>query len=256
MDINQYISSGVIEMYVIGICTAEEKAELELLRKQYPQLNEAILQFEIELENNSLQNATLPGDEVDTKIIQSLRSLQTPVVDINSNTAVIKKINWLKPVAAAAVLLLAVSSIFNYTLYKKASEQQLALTEKDKTAAPATLPQSDYAVLKQPSITPVAMYGVYPHNICRCTMFWDKKTGKAYIMIHHLVPSSSETNYQLWAMVNSKPVSVGIVNDKIRDRFVEMQNMPGDATAFIVTLEKTGGNTSPTMEETYLSGKI
>jgi Anti-sigma-K factor rskA len=254
MDITQYISSGNIEMYVMGLCAPAERAELEALRLQYPQLNDAVLQFEKELEHNLLVNATPPGAATDTKVLQAFSNLQTPVIDINtSRTAPVKKINWLKPAAAAAVLLLAISSVFNYTLYKKTAEQKLALQEKQNYSP---FPITDYEILKNPAITPVAMNGVFPHNVCRCTMFWDKKTGKAYVMVHHLVPTTSQTNYQLWAMVNDKPVSVGILNDKIRDHFVEMQNMPADATAFILTLEKSGGNTAPTLEQTYLSGKI
>jgi anti-sigma-K factor RskA len=87
-------------------------------------------------------------------------------------------------------------------------------------------------------------------------MFWDKKTGKIYIMIHHLPLTSSEKDYQLWAMVDGKPVSVGIINEEIRGRFIEMENVPSNAIAFTVTLEKAGGSQQPTVEETYLSGKI
>jgi anti-sigma-K factor RskA len=118
------------------------------------------------------------------------------------------------------------------------------------------LPAADFAVMTDRSITPVAMYGVGYHAICRCTMFWDKNTGKAYIMIHHLVPAPDGKNYQLWAMVNGKPVSAGIVNEKIRGRFIEMPNVPETSTAFIVTLENAGGSTTPTESETYLAGKI
>jgi anti-sigma-K factor RskA len=57
-------------------------------------------------------------------------------------------------------------------------------------------------------------------------------------------------------MVNGKPISVGIVKDDIRGRFIEMNNVPAGATAFSVTLEKTGGNLTPTVQETYLEGKI
>ena len=252
MDINNYISSGIIETYVMGLCTTEEKNEMELLRHLHPKLNAAVIQFEIELENNLLQNATEPGNTVDEEILQSLNSLQTPVVAINTAKTNPRKISWYKPVAAAAVLLLAASAFYNYTQYKKINEQQLALQEKEKYSP---LPISDYNILKQPSITPVAMYGVALHSICRCTIFWDKKTGKAYIMIHHL-PPSSKNNYQLWAMVDGKQINVGLINDKIRDRFIEMQNVPAGAISFIVTLEKEGGNTTPTISETYLSGKI
>jgi hypothetical protein len=253
MDINQYISSGIIEMHVMGLCPPEESAELELMRTQHPQLHEAILQFEIEFEKNAFQSSSVTGSELDSKILQSLNALQTPVVSMQVSNAKVKTFNWLKPAAAAAVVLFAVSSIFNYTLYKKTKEQQLALAETKKVTS---LPEKDYAVLKTPGITPVAMYGVFPHNVCRCTLFWDKKTGKAYMMIHHLVSSGAEKQYQLWAMVNDKPVNVGVVDDTIRDRFVELKNVPEGATAFTVTLENAAGSTTPTVEETYLSGKI
>ncbi|NOT94196.1 anti-sigma factor domain-containing protein [Ferruginibacter sp.] len=254
MDINNYISSGIIEMYVMGLCSAEEKTELELLRLQYPQLNTAIIQFETELENNLQQSPTLPGEKTDTKILQALHNLQIPIININTASARIKKINWFKPVAAAAIILLTASSIYNYSLYKKNKEQQTALTQLKENIS--GLPQADYAILKSPTITPVALYGVYPHSICRCTLFWDKKTGKAYMMIHHLVRSTQEKKYQLWAMVNDKPVNVGMVNDAIRDRFIELQNVPAGATAFSVTLENAAGVATPTIAETYVYGKI
>ena len=124
MDINSYISSGIIETYVMGLCSPEEKIEMESLRHQYPQLNEAVLQYEIDLENDLLKNATPPGTEVDEQVLRSLRSLNTPVVDLNPPPFKTKKLNWLKPVAAAAILLLAVSSIFNYVLYKKTNKDR------------------------------------------------------------------------------------------------------------------------------------
>jgi Anti-sigma-K factor rskA len=255
MDINQYISSGIIEMYVLGLCSPEESTELELLRTQQPPLNEAMLKFEAELERTYLNEASQPGPAIDKKIIQVLQTLQTPVIPMHAQAGntTIKKMNWLKPVAAAAIVLFAVSSIFNYTLYNKTRQQELAINEAKKIT---TLPQNDYAVLKTPGITPVAMYGVFPHNVCRCTLFWDKKNGKAYIMVHHLMPVNKEKSYQLWAMVNDKPVNVGMINEAIRDRFIELQNVPEGATAFTVTLENASGSISPTADQTYLYGKI
>ncbi len=253
MDINKYISSGNIEMYVLGLCSTEEKTELENLRSQYPELNEAIVRFEKELENNLLANATMTNIETDKKITASFNIPPPPVLQLHSAQIKTGSITWLKMLAAVALILLATSVFFNYSLYKKTTNQQLLLKQQEKYSA---LPTEDYNILKQPSITPVAMYGVAPHNICRCTMFWDKKTGKAYIMIHHLVPSSPGNNYQLWAIVEGRIVNVGVVNDTIRDRFIEMKNLPANATAFIVTKEKQGNDTTPTLEETYLSGRI
>lgn len=253
MDIKNYISSGIIEMYVMGVCDPQEKATLELLRLKHPEINNALLQFESELENNTIKNATTVPPQADDKLLKSLQSLQAPLINIAAEKTPVKKMHWLKLVAAASIILFAASSILNYTLYKKTKAQQLALTN---AATSVTLSKNDYAILNNPTITPVAMYGVAPHSICRCTMFWDKRNGKAYIMIHHLVPSSPQKKYQLWAMVNDKPVSVGIINDAIRGKFIEVQNVPEGASAFKVTLEDAAGSTVPTEEEAYLYGRI
>ncbi|MEO7923387.1 MAG: anti-sigma factor [Chitinophagaceae bacterium] len=253
MDINSYISSGIIELYVMGMCSIEEEKELEMLRRQHPELNAAIIQYETELEASMQKNSTLPANIVDERILQSLDSLQPPVININRNTNN-KRIKWLKMAAAAAILLLLISSYFNYSLYSKNKQQEKDL--QSATGGIITLPVSDYAVLNNPRITPIAMYGVGVHAICRCTMFWDKSTGKMYIMIHHLPKSSSSKDYQLWAEVDGKPVSIGIINDEIRGRFIEMPNVPAGSIAFTVTLENAGGTAQPTVDQTYLSGKI
>ncbi len=253
MNIQEYISSGIIEQYVMGLCNETDKKEVETLRKQYPELEKAITDYEIQLEENMQNNFTLPSVETDELILNKLKELQSPAFK-TSSASVIKKINWLKPLAAAAILLLIVSGYFIYTLNNEASglRKELAATKN----TPESLPIGDYKIMLDPRITPVAMYGVGTHAICRCTMFWDKKTGKIFIMIHHLPMSSSTRDYQLWAMVDGKPVSIGIINDAIRGRFIEMENVPAGATAFTVTLEKAGGNLTPTMSEEYLRGNI
>ncbi len=255
MDINEYISSGIIEMYVMGICTPEEKLELESLRGQFPVLNDAINKYEIDLEDQLTKQSELPSLRTDEMILKRLESLQTPVKHIDSEKNRRKLFTWSK-VAAAAILMLLVSSYFNYTLYNNNKKMDIALSDAVEKSKNITLPLSDYNILKDPGITPVAMYGVGYHAICRCTMFWDKKTGKVYIMIHHLPQSSETRDYQLWANVNGKQVNIGILKDEIRGRFIEMKGVPADASSFIVTLENAGGAMTPTIEEAYLSGKI
>ncbi len=253
MDVKNYISSGIIEAYVMGLCSNAEKTDIELNRRKYPEVDEAIVQYEKEIENNLLNNPTDPGDEVDERILMALNSLPAPVIDIDSNSRKIKTAVWLRVAAAAAVLLLLASVVFNFILVNKINKQEVALREKEQYSP---LPVSDYNVLKEPSITPVAMYGVPPYTLCRCTLFWNKTTGKGYIMIHHLIPSTPGNKYQLWAMVNGRPVNVGLVHDEIRDRFIEVSNVPAGATGFMITLEKEGQSETPTLEQTFVRGEI
>jgi anti-sigma-K factor RskA len=245
------ISSGLIEQYVLGLCTPEEKAELDQQRLQDPALHQAILDAEAQLEASFLRNAVQPSMATDKRILASLEALQPA-------QAIVRPIhaagNWWKRVAAVSTGMLLLSGIGNFTQFQKNRQQSQVIARL--SAQPPSLPVADFAVMRNPRITPVAMLGVGIHSICRCTMFWDKQTGKVYIMIHHLPQSSNRQDYQLWAFVDGKPVSVGIVNEGIRDRFIEMNGMPAGATEFSVTLEPANGSASPTETETYLRGRI
>jgi anti-sigma-K factor RskA len=252
-----YISSGFVEQYVLGLCTEQEQNEIEQLRVQDAVLDKAITNFEIELEEKMMRHSFLPGVNTDDKILQALKDLgpkeEVPVISINNVPRKVVRFSFAKIAAAAAMLLFCVSAFFNFTQYKQNKEQSALLDSKNYAAA--TLPASNYNILKDPSITPVAMLGQGYHSICRCTMFWDKNTGKAYVMVHHLVASGDNYEYQLWANVNGKQVSVGMINDAIRDRFVEVSGMPENANEFIVTLEKNGGATVPD-KDIILKGTI
>ena len=56
MKIEEYISSGIVELYVMGLCSEEEKQEINSLRKQNPVLEKAIRDFESVLEAKMQQN--------------------------------------------------------------------------------------------------------------------------------------------------------------------------------------------------------
>jgi anti-sigma-K factor RskA len=254
MDIKTYISSGIIEMYIMGLCTSEEKAELESLRVQYPELEKAITEYEVSFEQNLMNTAETIPASVDIALKKGLGELVQPAGMIYDFQAKYKKRNKIiYAVAAASLVLLCCSLFYNYKLYQLQQNTGAMLT---KSRTLETLPPGDYKILNDPSITPIAMYGVGSHAICRCTMFWDKRTGKVYIILHHLPFSSDSKDYQLWAYVNGKAVSVGIVKDEIRGRFIEMQNIPAGAISFSITLENAGGALTPTESEAYLRGKI
>lgn len=252
MNIKEYIASGIIEAYVMGLCSKEEELELESRRSVHPELNDAIILYETELEKKMLQNQTLPSSSVDDRILKTIDKFSIPALPVQKQSST-TALRWMRIAVAASIVLFVVSAGLNLTLYYKTSRLKKQVSELSSTN---TLPAADYEIMTNPTITPVAMYGVGIHSICRCTMYWDKKTGKAYIMIHHLIRTTESQNYQLWAMVDGKPVSVGIVNDEIRGRFITMENVPANATAFSVTLEKAGGNLTPTMSQEYLHGSI
>lgn len=64
LNVEQYISGGIVESYVLGIADEQEKRELEALLPLYPELRTAIELFEADLERSVLQHAIAPPQKV------------------------------------------------------------------------------------------------------------------------------------------------------------------------------------------------
>ena len=73
------------------------------------------------------------------------------------------------------------------------------------------------------------------------TVYWSKKSAEVYLLVNSLPKPASDQQYQLWAIVDGKPVSAGVFDMNQADSMLKMTNMP-TAQAFAVTLEKAGGS--------------
>lgn len=63
--------------------------------------------------------------------------------------------------------------------------------------------------------------------------------------------------YQLWALVNGKPVDLGVFDVKADTTHILLKMKEiGSAQAFAVTLEKRGGVASPTMDQMIVMGGV
>jgi hypothetical protein len=60
VNVKNYILSGVIESYVLGLSTETEQQEFEVLYKQYPQIAQAKLDFELSLETLLMKSTIAP----------------------------------------------------------------------------------------------------------------------------------------------------------------------------------------------------
>jgi anti-sigma-K factor RskA len=86
------------------------------------------------------------------------------------------------------------------------------------------------------------------------TLFWEKSTKDVYILTNKLPPPSPGKQYQLWALVDGKPVDAGMLDLNCQGA-CKMKNIQ-KAQAFAITLEKKGGNPTPTMEQMFVMGKV
>lgn len=273
MNKSEIISSGMLELYATGIASSEERKMVEDQLLQYPALKEELSQIEIALENYAMSHAETPSDSVKQNLLSQLdfntdstkvMKNEVPVVEMKNQTITneIRKNSRFNfsYLAAASILLLFGSIIFAYTYYNKFQDASanLAMAQEklDKQQQSNQVLSSDINVMTNKNVLPVVMNGTPKSPGALAKLFWMKTTGDVYIDPSNLPDVPADKQYQLWAIVDGKPVDAGMISkDKGSYRIQKMKSF-GNVEAFAITMEKTGGSPTPTMDEMVVSVKM
>ncbi len=267
MDIQSYIQSGAIESYVLGMADAQEAAELQQLMLQHAEVRQAVQDFEASLEKAAMAGAIVPASEDKDKLMAML------AVDFASTENIAKVValknnassnSFIRYAAAAAIILLIASSALNvyfYKQYKDTSEKYTALwNEKNTVVAQNNIYQTkmldmynSMQMMSDPMMKKVMMPGVKGKENDMATVFWDTRTKDVYLLANKLPQAPEDKQYQLWAIVDGKPVDAGMLEDC--NGLCKLKNIP-NAQMFAITLENKGGSPTPTMEQMYVAGKV
>lgn len=264
MNIQAYIESGIIESYVLGMADDLERAELEQLSQQYPEIRAAVDAFELSLEQHAMANAMVPAPRVKSAILSTLENEFKPDTEAKLVTMPLVQTSWLRYVAAASVILLVVSAATNvyfYQQFREASgqyqslliEKRSLLAQNDALQAKGLDLFNGMQIMSDPAFTKVSMPGIKAEENKLATVFWDKKKNEVYLLANRLPQTDTDTQYQLWAIVDGKPVDAGMI-DRCNG-LCKMKNI-SNASAFAITLEKRGGSPTPNLQQLQVIGNV
>ena len=264
MNVKEYISSGVVESYVLGLATEAEQEEFELMCKQYLEIAEARNAFELALEQQIMQDAPAPPAFMKERIQQAIAN-ETTVAEANNieNEVPVRRMNIWKWVAAASVILLAGSIYWGITANKKYQDLQQANNrleqELNQSKENLALLKADAEMLQKPGMKMVALKGTPVAPNAYTTVYWDTTgaTKDVYLLINNLPQPANDKQYQLWALLDGKPIDLGVVDYDVRERrlLVKAKNVQ-NAQAFAITLEPKGGSVNPTLDQMYVMGQL
>lgn len=85
-------------------------------------------------------------------------------------------------------------------------------------------------------------------------LLWNTQTKAVYVSNLSLPQAPSGRQYQLWAIVDGKPVDAGTLNNE--RGVVQTMKTFNRAEAFAITLEQAGGSATPTLEQMYVMGAV
>jgi anti-sigma-K factor RskA len=266
----EYILSGIVESYVLGLASEEDSIEFERMCDAHSEVRAARNAFELQLEQSLLQQKLEPPRELKSRIFSEIgmeKDEQSPRIYPVKPTLIPRK-GFLRYVAAASLILLAGSVLLNLYLlneYKRSIAQykELVATQTQVAGANQILQtklenyENALSLMKNPLMAIVKMPGVAtsPAPTSLATVYWNTESKEVYLLVNRLPAPVSDKQYQLWAIVDGHPVDAGIIDMNSGVSFVKLKTIP-KADAFAITLEKKGGSITPTMEAMYVMGKV
>lgn len=286
MDINEYISSGVLELYVAGALSPDENRDVEEMAGRYEAVRDEIEAILSAFETIAAVPGVNPRPELRATILDQIDQLEhdagasphgVPASHSSTAAADTSRIAPRAPVlplpsraryllAASIALTIVSSAAATYFAYQwRATERQLAEanTENlrvahDRNAMKARLDKSagDLAVIRQHENRVVQMKGLPAAPEALATVYWNPQTREVHLDRGSLPTPPPGKQYQLWAIADGKPLDAGMIaNDSTADGLERMKSI-AHAEAFAVTLEPEGGSVSPTLDAMLVMGKL
>jgi anti-sigma-K factor RskA len=280
VDVQRYISSGIIESHVAGLVSDSEAREVETAIQQYPEVKAAADAVRFDMERYVQMWAVKPPAGLKKQLMERLNEVEKeeviiPVVEEQQekeeeNRFVMPQIPALKVwqyAAVAATVLLVVSAGMNIVYMgradelgdkiAKAEEEQVALSaEKSAFADRYQQTQKELDLLKDPGFKWIKMQAVGKHTDIVATICWNPATKEAYILPQTLPEPPEDKQYQLWAIVNGKPIDAGVFQLGNLAKALQKMKEVTSAQVFAVTLEKKGGSETPSLDQMFVAGKV
>lgn len=260
MDIEAYIASGILELYVAGLLSDEENVEVQGYAKKYPEIQKEI--EEIEAAILELSKAASPG--LPSNSFEAIRPELNKVIDLPSNR---KQTGWNNYLGWAAALLFAGGLIWMYLENEKLQKEIEVVSDERSTLEEQILDaQSEIQdtetllnQLRNRNVAVVALGGqaVSPESYAKA--YWNKEDQKVYIDAQGLPEPPAGFAYQVWSLKLNPltPTSIGLLAEFTSNskKVFELEN-PNESEAFGITLEPEGGSEAPNLEQLYTLGAV
>ncbi|MBT1687773.1 anti-sigma factor [Dawidia soli] len=264
MNKHEYISSGILEAYALGELSEPERREVEHHLAGHPELRTELDQIEAVQEKLLQRTAITPRNAVKAALFARIDGQPPAAKGVSMPSSEARM--W-KFAAAASVTVALVSSYLAYNYYDKWKRTQGELTER---IAQSQRVASDYNqvnqrldkierdihIIQNPAFKRVALKGTSHAPASLAYVYWNEDTREVYLSVHELQHLTRENQYQLWAIIDGKPVDAGVFDGGDAGELLKMKEIGRGATLFAVTVEPRGGKPAPTLETMQVAGPV
>ena len=263
MDVNEYIESGILELYIAGCLSEKENLEVYDAMSNHSEILDEVKSIE-----NSIITLSAALSSKDTKVFfnyikNKLNSNNTSkVVPISKPTN-----SWFTYTGWAAAVI--VGGVLVWTLNEKnqlkesfatETEQNKQLEQKiEKSTTDLAEAEKLITIFRDKNVISVPLSGQVVAPNAYAKVYVDKKTNSVYLDAKGLPEPPKGKVYQVWSLTLSPltPTSMGTIEDfKIDDDKIFKFDAIKGTEGWGITLEPAGGSETPTLEQLYTLGTI
>lgn len=264
MDVEEYIATGILELYVAGLLTEEENMKVYHNSKEYPR---------IKLEIEEIESSILALSKTASPKISRRKGFDDLKVRIGQrkDTTVVQlpkeKTNWSAYTGWVATIIFG-AGLFYFYNENSQLKNSLEIVGKENAVLEQQIFESRSSLEttkgllssirnKNISVVPLIGQEVAPDSYAR--VYWNREDKKVFIDAMGLPEPPDGMVYQMWSLTLSPLThsSLGLLEDFITDENkIFTLNNAKESEAFGITLEPEGGSESPTMEKLYTLGTV
>jgi anti-sigma-K factor RskA len=282
MNIQEYIESGILETYVMGATSDQERREVDCLSAIYPEIKQELNYLTETLEEYALAHSVEPPADLKAQIMAQLEFGEAPVKPLfgsngSSGAAptpaggtftVSRPVFTMSWVAAASVAV--VMLVFSYFLISQLQQTQRTTAAlqtsngklQGELADIRSRQQSQneaLALLKLPGTKIISLQGNEKAPGSGMQVYWNEKTQQVAVAIDKMPPLPADQQYQLWGLVigadgQPQPTDAGVLD--LTGNVHKQTRAIAHANAFAVTIEKKGGSPTPTLSNLVAIGNV
>ena len=246
MDKQEYIASGIIEVYALGMATPQEAAEFENMCRKHPEIKAALRAFEEELEKKAMDEAVPPPHSLKEKVLDDIgeesavNMVQEILQSSPSPPARVRKLPTMRWAIAICIALTLGFIAFIFIIYSKNQELKTDLARRQEIIDQLNAEKKIQEEHELPGNTVERQVKVFtPQKIpATINVFWDSTNTNVYLVILDLPQLSAGEKYQLWSVTNGKQHSLGLFDAPSNDRLILKINNAQKSDAFAISIVK------------------
>jgi anti-sigma-K factor RskA len=249
--ITTFLNSGLLEKYLLGETSSEETEYVETYIARHPEVENAYTNLQFNLEVVSKTNAVEAPKNILNNILDELDD--TPVLKLNTYKKY-KKWHQFSVAASIVALIFAGQSFYLHDKNQKLSEENQVVVDEifdlrsDIEMNNKKLDDVMYQFkqLNNPETYKYIIQGNSRAKNLKTVAYINPKEKTSMIDVVSLPQLPDEQCYQIWADLQGKMVSLGILSET--DRQLRAIPYTEDALSLNITIEPKGGNTVASLD--------